>query len=474
MQSVPPMQQSFLTPESPSRKRSLATTSDDEETITDNEQDDDHDKYDDMPVLETLSGVKVASDAMVIDVTNDVSSTRVNKKASLESPLKLRAASFATRVTTVSAKPSVPVGSSTITPVTTATSKRVNEKMKKRMSKIVLNEDGSLKPFSEIGVSTRTCVVLTNCTVDLDRLFTYAPLIDYQPPVKRRGRRSKYDVEPPVPRLPFGSVLNIQMEDKKRGLFLSNGGVATAPTAPATPASPSTPSEPSTPRIVTSAPTGETKKSFFLHCAVMDIHIDDYGDQNDEIKFKNVKVYRNGKLHITGCKNDKQYLDTVKAVFQLYDAIETYIGEPVIACQDPTYRAVFNTVMQNMDFYIGFNIFRIKLDEFINQHTDYRSIFEGSSTTGVNIKIPIMEQDQKLMSFEYDKATQICRNGWVNYADFKHFFPRKSKKEKEHTFLVFASGTVIFTSSGPEMEHVFNKLIGLLVKNRHFFEEKQR
>ena len=49
----------------------------------------------------------------------------------------------------------------------------------------------------------------------------------------------------------------------------------------------------------------------------------------------------------------------------------------------------------------------------------------------------------------------------------------KGKKEAEHTFLVFATGHVIFTSAGSDMETVFHTFITLMIENRAHFEEQK-
>ena len=128
--------------------------------------------------------------------------------------------------------------------------------------------------------------------------------------------------------------------------------------------------------------------------------------------------------------------------------------------------------MQNMDFCLGFDIYRDKLDKFINKHTEYNSIFEGTVNTVVNIKIPLTQKPNKLMCIEYDKKTRNITHGMVNYEDYKDQIDKKNiKRTPEHTFLVFHSGHVILSSQPvPEMEKVFNDVIKILLENRSFFE----
>jgi len=322
--------------------------------------------------------------------------------------------------------------------------KKISEKAKNKLAKIVIRPDGTIKPFDEIGISTCTVIVFTNCKVDLDKLFKYTPITDYNPPKKRRGRKKRNCLEKAPPRLPFGSVINIQHELKKRGYKSHIEDT----------------SEEQKEVVETN------NRSFFLHCVTLEIVAEDADERP-----KNVKVYSNGKLQITGCKNSSQFINAVKAIFELFDTIAFYTNETVVDCPDPVYQAVFNTVMQNMDFYMGFEIFRDKLDRFINDQTQYRSIYEQSMNTGCNIKIPVTEQENKLMAMEYNRSTKQTRQFEVNRSDYQQHFSRKNKKnEAEHTFLVFASGHVIFTSMpGPSMQNVFYMMINLLLNNKWKF-----
>lgn len=338
-----------------------------------------------------------------------------------------------------------------VTPV-----KKQNDKLVNKQQKCVLDSNGAVKQFSDIQVSTRTAIVFTNCTVDLAALFLYAPITDYKPPVNRRGRKPTNHVEPHVAQLPFGSVVRVAHELKVRGVKAMKPKSMSAAAAA---------SEEST-AVAAVCPTGadNKKQGFFRHCVVLDVAISRDGSN----KFKNVKIYSNGKMQITGCKSDEQYYDTVEAVFNMFQTIEQFIGQPVVTCNEPSFKAVFNTVMQNMDFNMGFSIFRRELDRFINTQTEFKSVFDGTNNPGVNIRIPISETESRLMSLEYNRASHELTKGYVDYADYKSLI--KSKKEREHTFLIFHTGHVIFTSAGSDMESVFYRVINLLTQNRHLFE----
>jgi len=331
-----------------------------------------------------------------------------------------------------------------------STKRKLSVKAQAKQSKCIIDDDGNVKPFSEIKTSTCTVIVITNCKVDLASMFELCPITDYTPIIKRRGRKKRNNFEKPTTKLPFGSVIRVQHELKVRGAEIKKDEDKKID-----------PEQPRDPKA--------NKKAYFLHCVTMVVVVDEA-----EEKTKNVKIYSNGKLQITGCKNQEQAINTVKAVFNVFDTIQRHTGQSVVEMESNNYKAVFNIVMQNMDFFMGFNIFRNRLDQFINKIKDFeiKSIFENSMNTCVNIKIPIESKDEKLMCIEYDRNSSNYTTSYVNRDDYKkHINKKNSKKEDEHTFLVFASGHVIFTSSpGPNMEQTFYKIINMLVKNREHFE----
>ncbi len=132
--------------------------------------------------------------------------------------------------------------------------------------------------------------------------------------------------------------------------------------------------------------------------------------------------------------------------------------------------------MKNIDFKIGFSIQREKLDTFINDNTNFYSSFEGSVNTGVNIKIESKQPyDYELDCLEMISSTE-SKHYLTPYSEYIRYLDKKDKKkevvkEKYHTFLVFCSGSVIQSGSGPMMEKVYKDLVTILLNNRQSFEE---
>jgi len=320
------------------------------------------------------------------------------------------------------------------------------------IDKLIVRQDGTIKTLSDIEVSTRTAIVYTNLKLNLEKLYTYVPVVKYVPQEKRRGRKKRINIEPPIFRLPFGSVVNVQYESRYRGYI--------------------------TPKKLekrNNALRSKQKRNYFLHCVTMMITIENDDSLYGDNAAKHVKVGANGKLQITGCKNDKHYHDIIVAFFRLLDQIKTFTGEDVVTNREecPQYKAVFNTVMQNMDFYIGFGVVRDNLDQYIHLNTGYRTVYEGSVNPSINIKIPNLTDDEnKLLHVDYDPTTGTSSVKTVPFGEYKHHFVKHAKKkESSHSFLVFASGRVIFTSCGAQMEEIFNQIIHILLTNREHFEE---
>jgi hypothetical protein len=313
--------------------------------------------------------------------------------------------------------------------------------MNKLELKRIINSEGKIKSFDEIGVSTKTVIAISNLIIDLEKFFNYVPITEFTPIEKKRGRKKRSISEPIVKILPVGSVILVQRRKEHRGVLLKN--------------------------------KSKRSKTFFLHSVTVVLIL----ENNKEI---NIKVSSNGKFQITGCKSEKHYIDSMMYLFQNMIRIEEMSGERCYRLNnsDSQLKIVFNTVMKNMDFNIGFNISREKLDRYLNDNSDFKSIFEGSISTGVNVKIKSEQiNDVELTQLTYDiieKKLEIKRVPYENYFNLLEEKEKKKEgnKDKYHTFLIFASGSIIMSSRGPDMKRVFYELINTLIENKAQFEDK--
>jgi len=150
--------------------------------------------------------------------------------------------------------------------------------------------------------------------------------------------------------------------------------------------------------------------------------------------------------------------------------------------EDPSFKNIqhkpkvlFQSVMINKDFNLGFVIDRDKLNTFINSNTEYTSLLETSVNTSANIKIKsnpkfrpplreiVLEKKWSDGEMKYDIYL-----GKLNKTEYK-----KETKDKYHTFLMFQSGAIILSSPYlVEMKMVFEKFVKYVMNNKSVIEEK--
>jgi hypothetical protein len=112
----------------------------------------------------------------------------------------------------------------------------------------------------------------------------------------------------------------------------------------------------------------------------------------------------------------------------------------------------------------------------MNHHTDFRSIFESSIGTSVNIKLrAVHHSDPRIDRLRITDRGE-CLEDTIPYDAFVASLSAKDQKKEKvkqayHTFLVFASGRIIMSSAGREMEQTFYSLVRLLVSHRQVLEE---
>ena len=194
-------------------------------------------------------------------------------------------------------------------------------------------------------------------------------------------------------------------------------------------------------------------------------------------KMINLKISKD-KFQITGCKHESHYIECIKYLYENILLSQKITGEKLYYLKPGQLypKIIFNVVMKNIDFKLGFSINRELLDTFIRENTEFISCFDGSVATGVNIKIKSnipYETTLKCMEVHDDEI----KYSHVDYSEYFTYFSEKekkkeAKKKKYHTFLVFCSGSVIQSGSGPEMETVYNNFMSVITRNKSLFEEK--
>lgn len=260
----------------------------------------------------------------------------------------------------------------------------------------------TIKPFRSFNVSTKTFIVYTNLTIDIEKIFEdgVIPITDYKVIQKKRGRKKKQPDEDPNKTIPSGSVILVQYKDQYRGVKFKKS------------------------------------TSFFRNSMSIVMKVED--------KLISFKVSQKGKFQITGCKTNEQ---AEICILSFWDKIKY---NPFVYKIDgsPYIKAYFEPVMYNIDFSTGFQINREALDIFINTKTPYTSLLETTiGYTGVNIKFPVTENKIRKIKIdycEYKPEGKILTQ--IPYDVFNEKLKTKSKKKKHYnTFLVFQSGSVIMS-----------------------------
>jgi hypothetical protein len=215
------------------------------------------------------------------------------------------------------------------------------------------------------------------------------------------------------------------------------------------------------------------KKSFFRNSVTIQMKI-------DEDKFVNGKICSNGKFQITGCNEDRYAYQFIYILYEKMMETSKQIGETIVTIMKNSIfksdypSAIINVVMKNINFKIGFQIHREKLDEYIRLNTPFYSLFLSDLHTCVNIKMKSNHHSEEkldlvVMSSRHDFSIQkIDFSLYSMYYDYN----KKLNKDKYHTFLVFYSGSVILSSSGPDTEEVYNEFMNIIQENKELFRDK--
>jgi len=74
--------------------------------------------------------------------------------------------------------------------------------------------------MSEIDVSTKTIIAISNLKINLEKFYEYIPITPFKPIEKKRGRKKKIAVEQTVDLVPEGSIINVQRKNNFRGVLL--------------------------------------------------------------------------------------------------------------------------------------------------------------------------------------------------------------------------------------------------------------
>jgi len=307
--------------------------------------------------------------------------------------------------------------------------------------------------MSGISISTKTIIGVSNMECDIDRIYESLDVremleedrkkvVDMIPIKKQRGRRKKETEEEEKRKRELMTLLITPNEGDIVGVYYKN-------------------QQRGLPQYLK-----HNKKNF--RNALNVIMVLGGG------KKVNFKLSKNGKIQMTGCKEDE---DAKKCLMYFFEKLARECEDAISYRGEDGIVLYYYTVMTNIDFNMGFKINRQKLNVMINETTEFNSLLETSfGYTGVNIKIP-MELDESMMIDRLNykggkwETTQLSFFEFLENMD-EDFRNQELNKRRYNTFLVFHSGNIIMSGMRldrmTELQQKFHKL---LLSNRQSIEE---
>ena len=291
-----------------------------------------------------------------------------------------------------------------------------------------------MRDFKEIPISTRTIIVSTNTILNIEEMYNRLPITSYEVIEKKRGRKKKDYVEHIQDKVADGSIISVKYQGEIRGVELK-----------------------------------KRKKSskYFRNAVTIIISVNN--------KLVNLKISSNGKFQVTGCKN---FDNCRKAIEYLFNIIikdkDVYLKE-----YSDKINIIFNNVMTNKDFSVGFTVNRENLDHIINNDTEYNSLLETSfGYTGVNLKMKLDSNiNRSFNCLELDVKSGEYRQYTIDYEQYIKSLSEKElvkeTKNRHVTFLIFQSGNVIMSGMNELfMERYYNIFFDIINKNKNVLMDK--
>lgn len=343
-----------------------------------------------------------------------------------------------------------------------------------------------LKTFDDLQTSTMTIMVYSNAFFNREKLFKGINITEVPIPLTKKQKNvDKKKIE-----APYGSIISVQKGTRIRGIDLRkkkkhwctvcqpmkvwddkerkiNTVTESLHTIPDTDikkimydCSRCEKSYP--PRVI-------HKINHFLNQLTVVISI-------DKKPLLNMMVFKDN-IKIAGCKTIDDAMEAVLIFWQDYvtKIKDGHTLKPKERCP----KFVFEVVMRNVDFKLGFPIERSPLNILMNspEFSDkiFMSQYESTGHTNVNIKM----YSRKPEDHTYDclvlpegKDPRV-----ISIKDNPYKSDKKKqnddKKTKYTTFIVFSSSEIILSGRyNKNMEQMYNFFVDLAFKNKSLIEEK--
>jgi hypothetical protein len=182
-------------------------------------------------------------------------------------------------------------------------------------------------------------------------------------------------------------------------------------------------------------------------------------------------------LKIAGCKNEEDAAEVLLVLWQ--DYITNIEDSWKLKTSEKHPKFIFDVVMRNVDFKLGFFIDRENLNYLMNssKYKDnvFMSQYESTGQTNVNIKMFSNKPD----NFTYDCLVIPIKNKYKPYFitvnENKYKNSKKKEKIKYITFIVFSSSEIILSGRYDEvMKKMYEFFVTTAFTNRKDIEETIR
>lgn len=293
------------------------------------------------------------------------------------------------------------------------------------------------KKFSSYIHYTKTLVICTNITLNIDSIFfnKVLPITEYTEVKKKRGRKKKDQSAKSPIKLKTGDIIQLRYKKIYQGV-------------------------PPTTKTQTTKKKKPTQTKHFKNAINCKMYCGD--------RFVTVKINKQGGFHFVGCKSERQ---AELCVLYLWKYIRRY-KQLYTFTSGTNLTMIFDPAMSNISFTAGYKIDIDAFYTYINDFTDYIAIHpEDLGYTGIRVKVPFSRDKFDLKQKEYIyKPVKNTVTSYISYNDFLKISKKKDKK-KYISFMVFQSGKILMSGPHPKiMKNVYYKFVKILYEGRDFFK----
>lgn len=343
----------------------------------------------------------------------------------------------------------------------------------------------SLPTFENLQTSTMTVMVYTNVDFDIDKIFRSMPITHVEVPLTKKQKNvdKKRIVAPPE------TIISVQSKTSIRGVDLRKKKKHWC-----TVCQPRKVTDDKEVKLFTITerlsreagtdidhvvyycsrcqkaykPTDIKKINHFLNQLTIVLSI---GKQ----PLLNIMLFKDN-FKIAGCKDIDDAADVILILWDIFFADHSETWTLKDKQKEPGF--IFETVMRNVDFKLGFPIERSSLNSLMNNeefsHNVFMSQYESTGHTNVNIKMfsrmpeGFMYDCLKIPTGKEPYFTKIRTNIFKN----KKKREKDAKKEKYITFIVFSSSEIILSGRyNQNMKEMYEFFVATVFKHRNEVEE---